>query len=156
MIKTTLSIIGLSLVSTLALAADPLHGSKWKTIDDVTKKPLSVVQFTETSKGVLSAKIVDVLEGTEGEKCTKCKGKSYNKPLQGVQIVSGLKKALHLLSPIDGIGVVHLTAEDVVRHRLVKEIIKAYQIADQKERARIENQISSQNGHENGINHEEE
>ncbi len=93
MIKTTLSIIGLSLVSTLALAADPLHGTKWKTIDDVTKKPLSVVQFTETSKGVLSAKIVDVLEGTEGEKCTKCKGKFYNKPLQGVQIVSGLKKA---------------------------------------------------------------
>ena len=93
MIKTTLSIIGLSLVSTLALAADPLHGTKWKTIDDVTKKPLSVVQFTETSKGVLSAKIVDVLEGTEGEKCTKCKGKFFNKPLQGVQIVSGLKKA---------------------------------------------------------------
>jgi len=70
--------------------------------------------------------------------------------------VSGLKKALHLLSPIDGIGIVHLTAEDVVRHRLVKEIIKAYQVADQKERARIEKQMAGQNGYENRINHEEE
>ena len=92
MIKTTLSIPGLSLVSTLALAADPLHGTKWKTIDDVTKKPLSVVQFTETSNGVLSAKIVDVLEDSESQKCSKCKGKFYNKPLQGIQIVTGLKK----------------------------------------------------------------
>ncbi|MGE8558398.1 DUF2147 domain-containing protein [Acinetobacter sp. UBA3106] len=92
MIKTTLSILGLSLVSTLALAADPLHGTKWKTIDDVTKKPLSVVQFTETSNGVLSAKIVDVLEDSESQKCNKCKGKFYNKPLQGIQIVTGLKK----------------------------------------------------------------
>ncbi len=90
--KTTLSILGLSLVSTLALAADPLHGTKWKTIDDVTKKPLSVVQFTETSNGVLSAKIVDVLEDSESQKCSKCKGKFYNKPLQGIQIVTGLKK----------------------------------------------------------------
>ncbi|MFH7766901.1 DUF2147 domain-containing protein [Acinetobacter sp. BSP-28] len=95
MIKTTFSILGLSLVSTLALASDPLHGSKWKTIDDETKKPLSIVQFTENSQGVLSAKIIHVLEGTEGEKCTKCKGKFYNKPLKGVQIVSGLKKATH-------------------------------------------------------------
>jgi uncharacterized protein (DUF2147 family) len=92
MIKTTLSILGLSLVSTLALAADPLHGTKWKTIDDVTQKPLSVVQFTETSNGVLSAKIVDVLEDSESQKCSKCKGKFYNKPLQGIQIVTGLKK----------------------------------------------------------------
>ncbi|MCG2608491.1 DUF2147 domain-containing protein [Acinetobacter sp. SM34] len=93
MIKTMLSLLALSLVSTLALASDPLHGSKWKTIDDETKKPLSIVQFTESAPGVLSAKIINVLEGTEGEKCTKCKGKFYNKPLQGVQIVSGLKKA---------------------------------------------------------------
>jgi hypothetical protein len=93
MIKTTLSLMALSLVSTLALASDPLHGSKWKTIDDETKKPLSIVQFKESAPGVFSAKIIDVLEGTEGKKCTQCKGRFFNKPLQGVQIVSGLKKA---------------------------------------------------------------
>ncbi|MGN0936858.1 DUF2147 domain-containing protein [Acinetobacter amyesii] len=91
MIKTTLSLIGLSLVSSLALAADPLHGTKWKTIDDQTKKPLSVVQFNVTSKGVLSAKIVDVLTPGEAENCQKCVGKFHNKPLLGVQIVNGLK-----------------------------------------------------------------
>lgn len=92
MIKTTLSVLGLSLVSSLALASDPLHGNKWKTIDDETKKPLSIVQFSETSNGVLSAKILDVLDGTEGKKCTKCVGKFHNKPIEGLQIVSGLKK----------------------------------------------------------------
>ena len=44
-------------------------------------------------------------------------------------VKSGLRKAIELLGPLEGIGVVSLTAEDVVRHRLVKEIINAYQIA---------------------------
>ncbi len=39
---------------------------------------------------------------------------------------SGLKRAVRLLSGISGIEVVELDIEDVVRHRLVKEIIKAY------------------------------
>jgi phosphate starvation-inducible PhoH-like protein len=48
---------------------------------------------------------------------------------------SGLRKALHILAPIDGIGQLHLTAEDVVRHRLVKEIIKSYDLADELDEA---------------------
>ncbi|TVR88621.1 MAG: PhoH family protein [Saprospirales bacterium] len=43
---------------------------------------------------------------------------------------SGLGRAIDLLSPLDGIGVVRLTAEDVVRHRLVKQIIMAYDKSD--------------------------
>jgi phosphate starvation-inducible protein PhoH and related proteins len=39
---------------------------------------------------------------------------------------SGLAQAIHLLGHIQGIGKIELTADDVVRHRLVKEIIKAY------------------------------
>jgi len=39
---------------------------------------------------------------------------------------SGLYTALELLKDLDGIGYIFLTAEDVVRHRLVKEIIKRY------------------------------
>jgi uncharacterized protein (DUF2147 family) len=91
MIKKLPLLIGLSLVSAFSFAADPLHGTKWKTIDDQTKKPLSVVQFTE-SNGVLSAKIVEVFTPGEGEKCTKCEGKYKDKPLKGIQIVSGLKQ----------------------------------------------------------------
>jgi phosphate starvation-inducible PhoH-like protein len=40
---------------------------------------------------------------------------------------SGLLKATKILAKIKGISMVLLTVEDVVRHRLVKEIIKAYE-----------------------------
>lgn len=43
---------------------------------------------------------------------------------------SGLRRAIGLLGHLDGIAVVHLDAEDVVRHRLVKEIIKVYEKSD--------------------------
>ena len=44
---------------------------------------------------------------------------------------SGLIRALNILQNIEGIGVVHLDEEDVVRHRLVKEIIKRYNASDE-------------------------
>ncbi len=40
---------------------------------------------------------------------------------------SGLNEAYHILKNIKGIAFVQLDASDVVRHRLVKEIIKAYE-----------------------------
>ncbi len=43
---------------------------------------------------------------------------------------SGLIQAVRLLKNIKGIGFVHLDASDVIRHRLVKEIIHAYYDAD--------------------------
>ncbi len=49
-------------------------------------------------------------------------------------IKSGLRKAIELLSGISGISVVQLTADDVVRHRLVKEIIKAYERDSERQR----------------------
>ena len=39
---------------------------------------------------------------------------------------SGLDKAIRILRNIDGIGHVELDEEDVVRHRVVKAIIRAY------------------------------
>lgn len=39
---------------------------------------------------------------------------------------SGLKTAVRILKNVDGIGHIELDEEDVVRHRLVKAIIKAY------------------------------
>lgn len=44
---------------------------------------------------------------------------------------SGLKRAIDLLEPLDGIETIYLTSEDVVRHRLVKEIIRAYETSDE-------------------------
>ncbi|MGB0839847.1 MAG: PhoH family protein [Chitinophagales bacterium] len=48
---------------------------------------------------------------------------------------SGLKRAVRILGNIKGIGLVRLTQEDVIRHRLVKKIIEAYEIADEFEQA---------------------
>jgi phosphate starvation-inducible PhoH-like protein len=39
---------------------------------------------------------------------------------------SGLIQALDILREVPGIGFVEMTAEDVVRHRLVKQIVQAY------------------------------
>lgn len=40
--------------------------------------------------------------------------------------MSGLNNALRILEDIPGIDIVYLTGEDVVRHKLVKRILKAY------------------------------
>lgn len=42
------------------------------------------------------------------------------------KVKSGLHTALRILKPIEGISTIMLNEADVVRHRLVKEIIKAY------------------------------
>ncbi len=42
------------------------------------------------------------------------------------KIRSGLGTAIRILEPVDGISTIKLNESDVVRHRLVKEIIKAY------------------------------
>lgn len=43
------------------------------------------------------------------------------------QKVSGLVEALKILKDIEGIKIIYFTEKDVVRHRLVQEIIKAYE-----------------------------
>ena len=51
---------------------------------------------------------------------------------------SGLRQATEALENVDGIAAIHLNTEDVVRHRLVKEIIKAYDKIEADERRRKE------------------
>lgn len=46
----------------------------------------------------------------------------------------GLFKALDLLGDLDGIGKIYLGAEDVVRHRLVRDIIRAFDADAEKRR----------------------
>lgn len=45
---------------------------------------------------------------------------------------SGLKDAVRILKNIDDIAICRLTGKDVVRHRLVQEIIKAYERSNEK------------------------
>lgn len=47
---------------------------------------------------------------------------------------SGLRRSIDILEGLDGVATINLGAEDVVRHRLVKEIIRAYEKADKRSR----------------------
>ena len=50
-------------------------------------------------------------------------------------VKSGLRQSIEILQGIEGIALVKLSTEDVVRHRLVKEIIKAYDWDDERRKA---------------------
>ncbi|MBN9351904.1 MAG: PhoH family protein [Chitinophagaceae bacterium] len=57
------------------------------------------------------------------------------------KVKSGLEKSARILRHIEGIGHVELDEEDVVRHKLVKQIIRAYDREAEKEKERREKQI---------------
>jgi uncharacterized protein (DUF2147 family) len=65
----------------------------WKSIDDETKAPKSLVRISE-SGGVFSGKIEKLLTaGREDAKCEKCEGDLKDKPVTGMAIITGMKKA---------------------------------------------------------------
>jgi phosphate starvation-inducible PhoH-like protein len=47
---------------------------------------------------------------------------------------SGLNNAIDVLSGVDGISFMYLTDRDVVRHQLVRKIIRSYDLYDQKQK----------------------
>ncbi|MEZ7495998.1 PhoH family protein [Leeuwenhoekiella aequorea] len=49
------------------------------------------------------------------------------------RVISGLKEALLVLKDVDGIGMVYLDDKDVIRHRLVKEVIAAYKAIENRD-----------------------
>jgi len=59
---------------------------------------------------------------------------------------SGLINAIEVLKPVQDISFVHLTERDVVRHELVRKIIKSY---DQYEKKQVKSQLSRQNKNKN-------
>lgn len=60
---------------------------------------------------------------------------------------SGLVDALDRLRSVDGVSIARLTADDIVRHRLVTDIVNAY---DNPDRKNSDGQNRSSNGHANG------
>ena len=65
---------------------------KWKTIDDETGKPKSVVEIFKKTDGKYYGKISQLLIKPENNNCVKCKKKKKNKPLLGLEIIRGLSK----------------------------------------------------------------
>ena len=51
---------------------------------------------------------------------------------------SGLKEAIHILKGVKDIGFIFLDDRDVVRHQLVRDILKANKISEEKDREYFE------------------
>ncbi len=49
------------------------------------------------------------------------------------RVISGLKEALLILKNVKGVGMIYLDDKDVIRHRLVKEVIAAYKGIENRE-----------------------
>lgn len=65
---------------------------RWKTIDDETGKPKSVVEIYEKD-GKYYGKVVEILNpARKNAKCDKCEGADKDKPILGLVILKGLSK----------------------------------------------------------------
>lgn len=95
-------------VSAWAQSASPV--GKWKTIDDETKQPKSIVEISET-QGKLSGKIVQLFrkpEEDQNPKCDKCTGDKKDQPILQMEIIEGMTQdgdvwsGGHILDPKNG------------------------------------------------------
>lgn len=80
------SLCGLILLAAAHAAEPDSPAGKWKTIDDKSGKPKSIVQIAENN-GVLTGQIVELLEGTSEKTCSKCEGDLKDQPLVGMKIL---------------------------------------------------------------------
>lgn len=91
--QLSIKIIGLclALCSTLALAASP--AGLWKSIDDKTGKPRSLIRISE-SGGVYSGVVEKgLLEGDTGERiCDKCTDERKDQKIIGMTIIKSIKE----------------------------------------------------------------
>ena len=87
--KKLLATFVLSLFSVMSFAQ--IEG-KWRTIDDETNKPKSIVEIFKKSDGKYYGKISQLLIKPENNNCVKCKDDRKNKPLIGLEIIRGLAK----------------------------------------------------------------
>jgi uncharacterized protein (DUF2147 family) len=88
-----LAAIGFVVFSGAALAQMTPIGT-WRSIDDSTKEPKAQVVITE-SGGVLTGRIEKVLKKDADPKavCDKCTDDRKDKPMTGLEIIRGARKA---------------------------------------------------------------
>lgn len=77
------------LFSQWVLAGDSPVGT-WKSIDDETHQAKALIQISADANGVLSGKIVKLLQHPDAV-CEKCEGALKGKPDLGMTILWGLK-----------------------------------------------------------------
>jgi len=90
----------------LTVSAQSVVG-KWKTIDDETGKPKSIVEITEKD-GKIYGKVIEILSDKKDAVCDKCSGADKGKPIKGLTIIKGLTKDKNewsggkILDPVSG------------------------------------------------------
>lgn len=90
----TLSLAAGALAAASAMAQDASPIGVWKTIDDESGKPKSLVRITENN-GELRGKIEKLFREPGEEqnpKCEKCEGALKDQPIVGMTIITGMKK----------------------------------------------------------------
>ena len=102
------------LVEKQAIEVAPLAYMRGRTLDDAF---IILDEAQNTTRMGVGSKVVVTGDVTQVDLPEKTR--------------SGLVDALHILKGIDGIAQVYLTEKDVVRHRLVQQIVKAYERAAQ-------------------------
>lgn len=88
---SSLLCLGLFIGGLASANAQSVFG-KWKTIDDETGDPKSIVEIYE-QEGQVYGKIVEILnKDRQDAKCTECDGENKDKPILGMVIIEGLEK----------------------------------------------------------------
>ncbi len=98
------TLLALFLLALPLLAAAPAHAEdaapaptaagRWRTIDDKTGKPKSIVAIAEEDGKLVGTveKLLDPPKDDPEPRCTKCEGDRKDQPILGMKILWGMKK----------------------------------------------------------------
>lgn len=78
----------------IAFAQQASPVGQWRSIDDHSGKPRSIVEVYANADGTLSARIVRLLDLSKGANpaCDACRGALHGKPVVGMVIAWGLRR----------------------------------------------------------------
>ena len=108
---TLFAVLALLALPVLTAQAQQSPIGHWKTIDDATGKPKSVVEIYLANDGSFEGRVVEILDTKNGPdpSCDKCSGTNKDKPIKGMVILWGLKpdgaghwSGGHVLDPDNG------------------------------------------------------
>lgn len=87
------AVAGLLLAMAAGVPAQDAPLGRWKTIDDATGKPKSVVEIYRARDGSVAGRVVEILDLKDGPNppCKACKGPLQGKPIRGLVILWGLR-----------------------------------------------------------------
>lgn len=78
------------LISAMSANAQTVLG-KWKTIDDKTKEPRTIVEITRNKDGKIYGQIIEAFNlREEWTTCQECPGEDKGQPIVGLVILKGL------------------------------------------------------------------